>query len=340
MVFGCFRCSVPLVPDEHTELSRDELKRLYDRSVALNGGKLFVHGGSMTLSRGDIDNVILNKLVTKESFDPASTSFATRLDQPPHFGTAAAATPITVDGVGIGVGAAGGGGPGGGAGAGGTNATSAVAAAAAETRGPAGMDASYAAVHAAATQRGAGGGGELEPSWSMHPNALNASTCSSPDASGERHAGAGGGGKASTSGSPPKHAQHPSLPQQQGRYPADPGGSGGGGSRVRVRPVVVSGGSGSSGGLRGRGQGGPGGAGSGASGGRGGGGADEDQAALLSWLGQIPGGEAMAAGFLEIRSSLVAFAALYQLHQRRLEAALLAQLQAQQGQGQAHVARL
>ncbi|MEW5308752.1 MAG: hypothetical protein WDW38_000686 [Sanguina aurantia] len=40
--FSC--CFTPLVPKDHTELSRNELKSLYKRSVALNNGRLIVHG--------------------------------------------------------------------------------------------------------------------------------------------------------------------------------------------------------------------------------------------------------------------------------------------------------
>jgi hypothetical protein len=74
-LFSCLPCcSTPLVPEDHTELSRDEvgqgravavavgltlkhlivtqLKRLYDRSIALNNGRLVVHGkGGLSLPR-------------------------------------------------------------------------------------------------------------------------------------------------------------------------------------------------------------------------------------------------------------------------------------------------
>ncbi|KAG2440254.1 hypothetical protein HXX76_004366 [Chlamydomonas incerta] len=231
-----------------------------------------------TLSRSDIDNVILNKLVTKDSFDPASTSFATRLDQPPHFGAgaggggngvmhAAMAAAMAADGVGMGAGG----------GLGGMMvASTAAAAAAAETQGPPGIDASYAVVHAAAAARQQGGApGDLE-SWAMHPHVLNASPHGSP-----------------------------------GVQPGSAPGAGG----LKIMPVVIP-----PGGV------GPGKAGSGrAPGGGYGGGADED--ALRAWLSQLPGGDAMAQGFLEIRSSLISFAQLYALHQKRVEAALLKQVQ-------------
>eukprot|EP00198_Chlamydomonas_reinhardtii_P008187 XP_001697524.1 predicted protein [Chlamydomonas reinhardtii] len=183
-----------------------------------------------TLSRSDIDNVILNKLVTKDSFDPASTSFATRLDQPPHlvggFGGggnggmhAAMAAAMAADGMGVGAG-----------GSLGSMmvASTAAAAAAAETQGPPGIDASYAVVHAAAARQQGGAPGDLE-SWAMHPHVLNAS---------------------------PHAAPH----MQQGGAP----GTGG----LKILP-----------------------------------------------------------GFLEIRSSLISFAQLYALHQKRVEAALMKQVQ-------------
>ncbi|GLC42706.1 hypothetical protein PLESTB_001129700 [Pleodorina starrii] len=287
-----------------------------------------------TLSRSDIDNVILNKLVTKDSFDPASTSFATRLDQPtPRLGGVGApgatsgcgVSPIVgADGVGVGlVAAAGGGGlvPCGGA----------MAAAAAETQGPPGLDASYAVVHAAAaaqrTNGGAGAGagastapnGDLE-SWAMHPHVLNAS-CSTPDT-----VIVGGGGSATQVGGG-AFAQRPAHLS---------GGAGGGGvGLVKVVPVMVASGAGApsksqAGGLRpgltaGAGAGGPG-RDTGTAGSGGFGGSEDDQ--VRAWLSQLPGGASMAQGFMEIRSSLVSFAQLYQLHQKRVEAALLKQAQA------------
>ncbi|KAG2455019.1 hypothetical protein HYH02_000844 [Chlamydomonas schloesseri] len=237
-----------------------------------------------TLSRSDIDNVILNKLVTKDSFDPASTSFATRLDQPAHLGAgaggggsgamhAAMAAAMAADGVGAG---------GGGSLGGMMVASTAAAAAAAETQGPPGIDASYAVVHAAvaARQHGGGGPGDLE-SWAMHPHVLNASPHGSPGM--QQQPGGGGGGA--------------------------PGAGG-----LRIMPVVIPPGSAA----------GPGKAGSGRAP-AGSGGADED--ALRAWLSQLPGGNSMAQGFLEIRSSLISFAQLYALHQKRVEAALMKQVQ-------------
>ncbi|GIL77402.1 hypothetical protein Vretimale_2782 [Volvox reticuliferus] len=257
-----------------------------------------------TMSRSDIDNVILNKLVTKDSFDPASTSFATRLDQPiARFGGigagmsgpgVGASTIVAADGVGVGL--VGGG----------------MAAAAAETQGPPGLDASYAVVHAAVQRPGVQG--DLE-SWAMHPHVLNA-TCSTPDtiSSDTRSCVSGAGGVNS------------SLASQQ----RSPHGGGGAGA-VRVMPVVVPStgnnrgpmSKSQAGGLR------PGsvpGSGSGSEGTSSCSSSEDEQ--VRAWLSQLPGGESMAQGFMEIRSSLVSFAQLYQLHQKRVEAALLKQAQA------------
>ncbi|GIL64725.1 hypothetical protein Vafri_18611 [Volvox africanus] len=259
-----------------------------------------------TMSRSDIDNVILNKLVTKDSFDPASTSFATRLDQPiARFGGISAgmsgpgvgaAAIIAADGVGVGM--VGGG----------------MAAAAAETQGPPGLDASYAVVHAAVQRPGVQG--DLE-SWAMHPHVLNTS-CSTPDTitSKTRGYGSGAGGVNS------------SLASQQ-RSPH--GGAGGGGAgAVRIMPVVVPSTGNNrgamskthSGGLR------PGlVTGSGGSSGAPCSGSSSEDEQVRAWLSQLPGGESMAQGFMEIRSSLVSFAQSYQLHQKVVEAALLKQAQ-------------
>ncbi|PNH07500.1 hypothetical protein TSOC_006044 [Tetrabaena socialis] len=95
MVFGCFRCSVPLVPDEHTELSRDELKRLYDRSVALNGGKLFVHGGSMArrLDAGRRFTVRTNSMNGVQAFSRGPTRATTTSASIPRSECAASREP-------------------------------------------------------------------------------------------------------------------------------------------------------------------------------------------------------------------------------------------------------
>ncbi|KAG2489869.1 hypothetical protein HYH03_011671 [Edaphochlamys debaryana] len=249
-----------------------------------------------TLSRGDIDNVILNKLVTKDSFDPASTSFATRLDQPPHYrlcaGSAAAALAASAEGLGL-------------AGGGGVGPSHAAAAAAAETQGPSGIDASYAVVHAACRN------GDLE-SWAMHPNVLNPS----PD-------GSGG------TGQPPGHHHHPGP---------GPGLATNGSGGIKILPVVVP-----AGGLPGKHGSGPGAFRSGSAGACGPNGllpgpapplAQGEDEALRAWLAQLPGGESMLQGFLEIRASLIAFAALYAVHQKRVESSLLKAVGAGRGIGE------
>ncbi len=279
-------------------------------------------------------------MVTKDSFDPASTSFATRLDQPPSPSPLKLAVPPQhshtsthapsphpfpshhgFDAAGAGTG--GGGGPG----------AFGVAAAAAETQGPTGIDASYAVVHAAhaaqAAGRGGGGGGpgDLE-SWAMHPHVLNSGL--GPGQLAQQQQGCGShAGQHHARGPHPHGSEHPG---QGGGHGVINGGQGGG---LKILPVTVpsSGGScrerdregggcgsGSRPGSRGQGaQGcGPGGAAAAA---------EEEQQALRAWLSQLPGGESMAQGFLDIRSSLIAFAQLYQLHQRRVEQALLKQAQ-------------
>mmetsp|Transcript_18408 Transcript_18408/g.46554 ORF Transcript_18408/g.46554 Transcript_18408/m.46554 type:complete len:728 (-) Transcript_18408:628-2811(-) len=53
-IFACFGgCSGGLVPPEHTELSRNELKALYERSIGFNNGRLIVHG---IFARADTKN--------------------------------------------------------------------------------------------------------------------------------------------------------------------------------------------------------------------------------------------------------------------------------------------
>ncbi|GFR45687.1 hypothetical protein Agub_g7102 [Astrephomene gubernaculifera] len=300
------------------------------------------------LSRGEIDNVILNKLITKDAFDPASTSFATRLDQPPHFGFnggMAGANHVTAIGAATDSGCAtavgSNGGFGAAAGVGGRMGivSAAAAAAAAETQGPSGIDASYAVVHAAAVaagQRisGAGGGAGLRgaaaaaapnptdlESWVMHPHALNASssTIDTAVSGGEqRNAGSSGGGAAS-------HSSKSLTPPAVQCIPVGAAASrGGGGGGASTGPRQSAGTAAVATGLSTRRLGGGGGSGGPAGAELSAGGLDDEQ--LRSWLSQLPGGESMAQGFMEIRASLISFAQLYQLHQKRVEAVLLKQM--------------
>ncbi|EFJ48763.1 hypothetical protein VOLCADRAFT_90584 [Volvox carteri f. nagariensis] len=264
-----------------------------------------------TMSRSDIDNVILNKLVTKDAFDPASTSFATRLDQPAaRFGgiggamggTSGAGAAATLGADGVGVRMVGGG----------------MAAAAAETQGPPGLDASYAVVHAAAAQRPGATGGDLE-SWAMHPHVLNANCCAPDTATG---GGGGAGAGLATSSAASANQQRPNHAAPG----CGNGANGGTAGVVRVLPVVVPASGNNTGAMSKQQAGGlrPGLAACGPGGGAFSGNSGEDEQ-VRAWLRQLPGGESLAPGFLEIRSSLVSFAELYQLHQKRVEAALLKQ---------------
>ncbi|KXZ48692.1 hypothetical protein GPECTOR_26g595 [Gonium pectorale] len=278
-----------------------------------------------SLSRGDIDNVILNKLVTKDSFDPASTSFATRLDQPPHAGARfgigipsppqrsganGATAPLCITST-----------PGTATGYGGVMSSgmllpsSAVAAAAAETQGPSGIDASYAVVHAASG--GGAAAGDLE-SWAMHPHALNSNCCIQDHSA---YPSVGGWGQQQLQ---QQHGANgslrPSHPSSANGHHSAPGYAGDGPWPGQGHPchhgqqhhqhqghgghVEASNGRQVSGGL----------------------GSEDEQ--VRAWLAQLPGGESMAQGFLDIRASLIAFAQLYQLHQKKVEAALLRQVQA------------